>query len=590
MAATQCALLFAAHIPIINYIYCNTGGLGMPCTSCQGEKSLYNCTKESETWYQDALYSATGTTSNGTHVAQPMADKIILTPGVVNITTRKVAWHPLGTSTGLHVPSNVTLTGMQCSSTSVSDVVVIRASPLIANASSRLSSLIVVSNQIQGWGPNEHIPGAFNVTISNIIVSGSSNEVDVENDLTCNPKDVVQGNAPSVVDPSNIIVERGIFLPVSSGSIFIKNVTVLHTFGNGIETGMYDQWVPRYMNDKNNPVCANGTKFCKGNVLWFNGTSFTNPNVIANNTLCDNRFGGITIIGNNVLVTKNHIAVSKKEWTSSSQMSGTTMGVSAAFVGTSNVTVSNNTIYGGDYGVGSDGSYPLYVSIPMFTYYWGDIYKSMPPSFQKRYSPKHPPLDSNGNLAFQTVDDFVHAQQRLLDIATTAENNNTDVSVYDGGFGKNIVITGNNISYSVVGVSLYRQKDTIVSNNVLENAIWNLTTIFTMWGISIDHSHNTTTTNNIINNWNGTGIMVQGRPMTLSRLGGSFNTIITNSISYCRQGITFRNSGIINTVENNAVMRWKNGNLACDFSGAICTGRMNLSWGNIPQECNTECQ
>lgn len=189
---------------------------------------------------------------------------------------------------------------------------------------------------------------------------------------------------PSQADPNTVPVAPAADCRHSyaAAGVHVLNCSVLHTVGNAIETGVYDQCTANSPEDADDPACHNGTRFCAG--FW--GVPGA-PNTVRNDTLCNCRFGGVTVIGSNVLVEDNTITVSSKPWLSPNRSSGTTMGVSAAFVGSHSVLVTRNVIHGADCGVGSDGSYPLYTSVRLFQALWGRIYAALSPAFRARYLP-----------------------------------------------------------------------------------------------------------------------------------------------------------------------------------------------------------
>jgi len=91
-------------------------------------------------------------------------------------------------------------------------------------------------------------------------------------------------------------------------------------------------------------------------------------------------------------------------------------------------------------------------------------------------------------------------------------------------------VASNTISNSVVGVSLYRQRlSAVIGNSLIGQSAGYVSgggapPPLAMWGVLLDHSHNTTVTSNRAHGWQA-GITVRGRPMTLSHLGGSFSCI-----------------------------------------------------------------
>lgn len=474
----------ALQVRAVVATFCAPGNVGRACMGCDGRLTdIYGvvqlCTNDtSRAWWQAALYQssllldAAGANSSG---------NVLVSPATISIASALRTWQPLGTNTGVHVPSGVSFGGL-CPAQPTAIVPL----PSAGNSSTKLWSLVLVSGPRTG-----HPPGwpraAVDVILHNLVISGVS-ELDAPTWRNCNAADSARGEAPSALPPSLMRVWRGIFLPYTGAGVHVHNCTILHTFGNAIETGVFEQWEADTATDGVDPACYNGTRFCQGKVYGFRGTP-ARPNMIHGNTICDARFGGITIIGSDVLVAHNIISVSEKTWCSASQNHGSTMGVSAAFVGSSSVLVANNSIRGGDYGVGTDGSFPLFTSVRLFKALWPQIYHQMSPAFRQRYSPSSPPLTQGGSLAFTSVQDYIDAQQVLLNAGVHAHVSSSDPKVYDAGFGVNISVNGNTIMDSVTGVSFYRQRASRVTNNVLNISS---STAFARWGIILDHSHNTT--------------------------------------------------------------------------------------------------
>ena len=352
--------------------FCALGGLGRRCVGCGSWPVVANgndkvCSNATGRWWQAALdWAAASATMTGS-----AAQEVLVSPGTIEVASSLPAWHPLGPTTGVHVPSGVSFGGL-CPLQPTQ----ILPQSAAGNSSERLWSLLLVAGARTGHPPAWPQP-ATNVTVHNLVLSGVSQE-DVPVWRHCDAAESAKG-APSasVLPVSMLRVARGIFLPFAGPSchcftmihwsplmywshpliqsvrgtagagVHVVNCTVLHMFGNGIETGVFDQWVAENASDAADPACHNGSRFCEGKVYGFRGTQ-TNPNTLVDNTICDCRFGGITVIGSNVQVSRNQISVSNKVWTNASQNHGTTMGVSAAFVGSHSVTVSDNTIAGGD--------------------------------------------------------------------------------------------------------------------------------------------------------------------------------------------------------------------------------------------------
>lgn len=216
--------------------------------------------------------------------------------------------------------------------------------------------------------------------------------------------------------------------------------------------------------------------------------------------------------------------------------------------------------------------------------FWPMIYKHMSPEFQSKYSSKTPPLDKTGHLSFQTVQDFVEAQQILLNQCVRSRTESSDPSEYDAGFGVNISILGNTITDSSTAVSFYRQRSSAIVQNWLHSTSANK---LGMYGVLLDNSHHSKVQDNYIGGWQD-GVVVRGRPMSLSRLGGSLNQVGSpgNHVDRCHVGIQFATAGFDNSVRENVIKGYLAE--ACDFSGGKrfnCTA--NLTTDNIPWQCNT---
>lgn len=123
-------------------------------------------------------------------------------------------------------------------------------------------------------------------------------------------------------------------------------------------------------------------------------------------------------------------------------------------------------------------------------------------------------LNSNGDLAFKSVQDYVDAQQVLLDQGVLSRIHSSDPAVYDAGFGVNISVLGNVVSDATAGVCFYRQRASTMRGNLLRSSEQNW---LGMAGLVLDHSHNTTADNNTVQGWR-VGAMIRGVPMTVSHL------------------------------------------------------------------------
>ena len=123
----------------------------------------------------------------------------------------------------------------------------------------------------------------------------------------------------------------------------------------GISGGYFCQFLPATPAVAANPNCTTNA-WCEARRLPMASSTVQRVRVCAAEQ-------GITVIGRDVQVVDNDVTLTTKTWVSPGQVFGVTMAVSAGFVGSSNVSVFNNTLTGGDYSVGADGSC---VALPPF--------------------------------------------------------------------------------------------------------------------------------------------------------------------------------------------------------------------------------
>ena len=93
--------------------------------------------------------------------------------------------------------------------------------------------------------------------------------------------------------------------------------------------------------------------------------------------------------------------------------------------------MTNNSIVGGDYSVGADGSFPLLMSVLLFVNHWPAILGHYP-QFRSKYPSG---CAKGGKLVFRD-DDFVLAGQVLLDMASHHHAESDSAAVYDEARGQ----------------------------------------------------------------------------------------------------------------------------------------------------------
>ena len=372
-AGAACALV--ATTPL--QVFCAPGAAACApaCRSPSPWPARAACTQQRADWLQAAVLAAAAAGRGGGGAPTPVA----VGAGAVWLAPQPV-WAPLGPTTGLHVPSGVQLE----SACADGRETVLRAAVPAGGAT--LSSLVLVSEVTTGFNASLDLPPAHTVRVHNLALDG-----------TCGGG----GGGSSCIG-------AGVAAGLVSHDVQLDGLWINNTVGNAIDLGTYSSWTPARPADRLRRAC-NTTGFCAAKVLGFDAPA-ARPNRVAGNTIRRARFGGITVIGSNVWVVDNDIEVIEQTWTGPAQSFGITMGVSAGFVGSANVTVAGNRITGADYGVGSDGSFPLYTTVAMFQYYWPVIYARETPAFRARY-PHGLPLDAHGNLAFADTDDYVTAHQ-----------------------------------------------------------------------------------------------------------------------------------------------------------------------------------
>ena len=179
----------------------------------------------------------------------------------------------------------------------------------------RLSALVLVANTRVGNNYKE--AATANTTVENLVLSGDLNfkshscEGDLEQALAS---------------------RRAILVGKSEGGIHLRSLKINQVSANAIELGDYSPW---HLED---PNCSSDFK-CKGIVSKSSGFNSSDPNTIDSNVICQAGYGGITIIGDHVRIANNSISKITRTWVNNSKGVGSTMGISASFVGAEDVTI-----------------------------------------------------------------------------------------------------------------------------------------------------------------------------------------------------------------------------------------------------------
>jgi len=535
--------------------------------SCDLHTGKINCTAEDDQWYQSALYFAGDRDGQGFYNSPTRAPYPIvhLTRGVTEIKKALAADAPYHSFIGMHVPRGVSLVGVP---PAFGESIIRPSSKGIMNLEGRyldatkegerLSALVLVANTRVGNNYKE--AATANTTVENLVLSGDLNfkshscEGDLEQALAS---------------------RRAILVGKSEGGIHLRSLKINQVSANAIELGDYSPW---HLED---PNCSSDFK-CKGIVSKSSGFNPSDPNTIDSNVICQAGYGGITIIGDHVRIANNSISKITRTWVNNSKGVGSTMGISASFVGAEDVTIQKNIIQGADYGIGSDGSFPLGLSISLFKKHWSQIYNQLGADFQRRYSSGLPL--KNNELDFQGLD-YILSLQVLLDLASEEAVKRND----ETGFGSDIQIIDNDITGSTVGISLFKMKNSNVYGNRIRS-----TEAFNKFGLLMDESYNVFAYSNTINWWE-VGVMVRGLPGNLTKYGSSYNGVGTvpptasvstwsnpgNIFDGNLHSIIFSGAGYNNSARNNQI---KGG--SCDFSGGKNTNGGSWISGNSLASCN----
>ena len=512
-------------------------------------------------YLQRAIYFAASRDANGHrqgpgHQPSGVNMTVLLSRGKHVIRVAQPCWYPFGAWTALHIPSGVLvrgsstspsedMTGSSSSAIVLDETCVKRADTTACiDTTTPLDNIILISDYRVGAGnmsTDEVLRPAIGAGVESLAVSGFG-ELAV-----------------------NGIALQGIDLSVTSSTV--TNVTA------GISGGYFTQFIAVNSSEAADPAC-NLDGWCEARRLRLQQSAVTDCTVRS-------RLQGITIIGDDCAVSRNSITLSEKTWTSGSSAFGIGMGVSAGFVGSRGNRITDNDIAGGDYSVGTDGSFPLLMSVPLFVNHWQSILEHYP-AFATRYPAG---CAKDNKLIFQG-NDFVLASQVLLDMASHYHALSSQESVYDAGFNSDLTITNNTMRGAVCAVSLYRTRNSRISNNVISSAVGALA----MYGVELGMSHNISMDDNHVSGSWHAGVIAQGAAIDdphgcgpcQAHLGASFNTLTRNEVIGCANGIVLgfgMRAGAGNVVRGNSVSDCQN---PCNFSNALQT----QAAGNSPDLCN----
>lgn len=483
--------------------YCTRADLGKICDVHINQTVQCSATDEGDTpWYQAAIDFAANRDASGAIVTPGRAvyPVVAFTRGTVNITKALPGDMPMS-NMGMHLQSGVALYGTP----SRYGTTLFKLDPAwstnyngTGQAGPQLNSMIAANWARKGRDVENPDKQSTNVVIDSIAISGV---VDSTNGLP----------ACSAFQPTNDRVRDGITVfnalaDQTGTSPSISRNAIRQVAGNAISFGLYDHFT-----DSNKTSCS-GNALCKlGVVLSVQGQSSDKPALVADNEICGVGFGGITLIGKYIEIARNTILSVNRPWDGKSKPVGSTMGISAGFVGTSYVSIHDNVIEGGDYGIGSDGSFPLYFSVPTYVTYWSDITK-LYPAFRSAYP--NGPAYPNGSLALRPGDDIL-ANQVILDLASKRAAAADDRT----GFVTFLQIYNNRNTNSIVGISLFKVDRAEIYGNTINDTSAN-----SLFGVLVDSTINSFVYSNALNWW-PTAVLVRGAPGDVSYWGASYNGV-----------------------------------------------------------------
>ena len=282
-------------------------------------------------YLQRAIYFAGSRDAQGHRKGRPAVDGMIvlLSRGRHVIRVAQTSWYPFGAWTGLHIPSGVFVRGStnapedatdSSSSAIVLDETCVKRADTLAciDNTTPLDNIILIS---------DHRVGAANMSVDEILRPAIAAGVESL---------AVAGLGDLAV---NGVALQGIHLSVAF--VAITDVAA------GISGGYFTQFIAANATEVVDPAC-NLDGWCEARRLRLQQSVITGCTVRS-------KLQGITIIGEDCVVSRNSITLSEKTWTSSALVFGIGMGVSAGFVGSRNNSITDNDIAGGDYSVGTDG-------------------------------------------------------------------------------------------------------------------------------------------------------------------------------------------------------------------------------------------
>ncbi|WP_175013907.1 hypothetical protein [Burkholderia lata] len=483
--------------------YCARADLGKICDVHINQAVQCSASDEGEApWYQAAIDFAANRDASGATVTPGRAvySAVAFTRGSVNITKVLSGDAPMS-NMGVHLQSGVGLYGTP----SQYGTTLLKLDPAwqtnyngTGQAGPQLNAMIAANWARKGRDVENPDKPSTHVVIDSIAISGV---VDSTNALpACSAFQSNHDRVRDGITVFNASVDRTGTPPI------ISRNTIRQLAGNAISFGLYDHFTD------SNQVSCSGNALCKlGLVLSVQGESSDKPALVTDNTICGVGFGGITLIGKNIEVARNTILSVDRPWDGKSKPVGSTMGISAGFVGTSYVSIHDNVIEGGDYGIGSDGSFPLYFSVPTYVAYWSDITR-LYPAFRGLYP--NGPANPNGSLALRPGDDIL-ANQVILDLASKRAAVADDRT----GFVTFLRIYNNRNSNSIVGISLFKVDRAEIYGNTI-----NETSANSLFGVLLDSAINSFVYSNSLNWW-PTAILVRGAPGDVSHWGSSYNGI-----------------------------------------------------------------
>ncbi|MCB0410802.1 MAG: hypothetical protein KDD29_11330, partial [Flavobacteriales bacterium] len=434
----MCALILDSDDKKLSeHVFCDPRHKGLVCNyGINFPKKV--CNSPDKVWYQKSIDEAAQIYSRNSNIKP----KIKLSAGTMKIQYLFSAHWPYGDYIGIHLKEGVGLEGHSYGKYNS----YIRLTPFklksfasnkVVSSSDKIRALILVAKNKIYQNPNETVlTETSNNSIKNIYLSGHSG-----GDIGCRD-----------INDEEVRVGSAIF---AAGVTDLKlyNINAFHFTGNIFEIGAFLPWV------KEDSAC-NGIE-CIGKRMWVKGRDSSHPVTIKNNKLCDGNFGGIVLVGENIELENNEIKFIKKTWDINKSGYGLTMGISASFAGTQNIKIVNNDIEGGDYGIGSDGSFPLAVTVQLFNEYSEQIVNALGQETMLKYPNG---IATQDRILLEGLD-FVRGQQVLFNIAS---KNAVDKNI-ETGFGSNIFLSYNKVKDAVTGISLYRMKNSVIGNNKIES-------------------------------------------------------------------------------------------------------------------------